>query len=348
MKVTMADIARRVGVTPSTVQRALSGLPGVGDEKREQILRAAEEMGYRCNYIASALKKGGSHIAVLLPAPEGASRFFMQYLWDGVQSCLEEFSSYEIHAETLTYAYTPAAQAHALKQIAARSTPLHGLLTMGTNTPQVRASLEAIAAKGTALALLGSDLPGLRRLCCVGADEELAGRLAADLIINFIPCTAAPVLLTGDFAKADQSLNAHGFEQQLWTSGRQYDIIKQSATGGVAHLQQLVQQQLAPGRPLPGVIYATGARNTVAACQAVQQLPAARRPHLLGSDIFAENIAFIQSGVLHAVLHKRPREQAFTALQNLINGVLQRTPPAAATTLIQPVLAMRSNVQALL
>ena len=45
-RVTLADIAKVAGVTPATVQRALKGLEGVGDEQRQNILRVATEMNY--------------------------------------------------------------------------------------------------------------------------------------------------------------------------------------------------------------------------------------------------------------------------------------------------------------
>lgn len=69
-RVTLADIAKVAGVTPATVQRALKGLEGVGDEQRQNILRVAKEMNYRPNVLASTLKKGEVNIAIVLPDAE--------------------------------------------------------------------------------------------------------------------------------------------------------------------------------------------------------------------------------------------------------------------------------------
>ncbi|MCD6551635.1 MAG: LacI family DNA-binding transcriptional regulator, partial [Thermotoga sp.] len=44
-RVTLKEIAKKFGVSPSTVSRALSGKPGVSKRLREKILKAAEEMG---------------------------------------------------------------------------------------------------------------------------------------------------------------------------------------------------------------------------------------------------------------------------------------------------------------
>ncbi|WP_083752145.1 LacI family DNA-binding transcriptional regulator [Saccharothrix sp. ALI-22-I] len=54
----MADVARRAGVSAQTVSRVSNGHPGVVDSTREQVLAAMQELGYRPNSAARALKYG--------------------------------------------------------------------------------------------------------------------------------------------------------------------------------------------------------------------------------------------------------------------------------------------------
>ncbi len=55
---TIADIARRAGVTKAAVSFALNGQPGVSTATRERILAIAEEIGFQPNSAARALSDG--------------------------------------------------------------------------------------------------------------------------------------------------------------------------------------------------------------------------------------------------------------------------------------------------
>lgn len=46
MPVTIHDVARKAGVSPSTVSRVLNDRPGISEETRERVLAAARELGY--------------------------------------------------------------------------------------------------------------------------------------------------------------------------------------------------------------------------------------------------------------------------------------------------------------
>ncbi len=57
-RVTIADVARDLGVTKSTVSRALNGYPDIAEATRLRISRAAERLGYRPLVHAQAIRTG--------------------------------------------------------------------------------------------------------------------------------------------------------------------------------------------------------------------------------------------------------------------------------------------------
>lgn len=55
--VTITDVARKAGVSRSTVSRVLNNQPGVRPETRERVLKAIEELRYQPHFAARALKR---------------------------------------------------------------------------------------------------------------------------------------------------------------------------------------------------------------------------------------------------------------------------------------------------
>ena len=63
---TIIDIAKRCGVAPSTVSRAINNRAGISDEIREKILEVVKEMGYHPNAPARALVGCRTHTIGIL------------------------------------------------------------------------------------------------------------------------------------------------------------------------------------------------------------------------------------------------------------------------------------------
>ena len=85
--VTITDIAKALGVTPSTVSRALAGSSRVKEETRLAVAEMAESMGYERNVIASNLRRGRSDIVgIIVPR---INREFFSYVIGGAESVLE-------------------------------------------------------------------------------------------------------------------------------------------------------------------------------------------------------------------------------------------------------------------
>jgi LacI family transcriptional regulator len=67
-QITLKDIAKQLGITVSTVSRALKGYPDISPETKKTVLELAEKLHYRPNPIALNLRKNRSYsIGVIIP-----------------------------------------------------------------------------------------------------------------------------------------------------------------------------------------------------------------------------------------------------------------------------------------
>lgn len=90
---TIADIARRAGVTKAAVSFALNGQPGVSAATRERILAIAAEIGFEPNSAARALSDGrAGAFGLIIDRPArtlGSEAYFMQLI-SGIQAELAQ------------------------------------------------------------------------------------------------------------------------------------------------------------------------------------------------------------------------------------------------------------------
>ena len=345
MKITLNDIAKQAGVSPSTVQRALNDLRGVGAKKRGLIKELAEQMGYKPNLSASSLKTGTKKIAVVLPEPVHNNRYYARYLWEGALQCSRSYRDFNLDILEFSYVRTPENHAARLQEVWEQHyDKLDGLLTMGTPEPVVAGIFQKMRDKNLPLVFVGTDSGLNDRLCCVRTYDEMAGRMAADLLLNFSqPKKYSKVVITGDFSIADQFYNAQGFERHVIENASPLEIIKLANDPDLNVVREGIRKVVASGLDICAV-YATSARNTPPMCQAVAE-SGNRQVRCIGSDIFPESIDLLKNGRLNAIIHKRPSVQAHQAMQILIDFIVKKEAPQTGLILIDSVIVMKSNLE---
>jgi len=92
-KTTIHDIANELGITASTVSRALKDNPRISDSTKKSVLKMAEKLNYQPNNIAAALRKGKSNIiGVIIPM---ADRDFFASVIRGIEEVVNK-SGYRV------------------------------------------------------------------------------------------------------------------------------------------------------------------------------------------------------------------------------------------------------------
>lgn len=164
---TVADVARRAGVSRATAARALGGYGRVSTSTVAAVRRAAEEVGYRVNELARSMITGRTRtIGVVLSDIE--NQFFTIAL-RGITDVLRE------HGYDLLLANTDEdseAERKAIQVMAGRQ--VEGLIVCPVDPDEVEHLAECVAA-GRPVVLLDRTVTALR-LDSVGIDNRRASR----------------------------------------------------------------------------------------------------------------------------------------------------------------------------
>jgi len=368
-KVTIRDIARLAGVSSGTVHRALYGKKGVGEPVRQKVLAIARQQGFTLNTAASALKRGPLRVAACFPAPEGEGRYFYTDVWRGLREYFAEESA--LNLTLLEYPFAEGGQAAALAAALGEGAPLNsppafagaapdpaaqsaappaqpaapagtppqrpdGLLTLGlaSTDPAPKAALERCAALGLPVVLACDDAPGCPRFACVQANYDTIGRLGAELLSAQLAPGSEVLLLSGEEAIPSHGGVARGFMAYLAEHGSPLRVLDLPGYRDPA-LPGRLRQVLAQTPPAGAL--SVNSRGSVLLAGAVRQAGLAGRVRLVGSDVFPENIAAMRAGVMHNILYKNPRQQAYQAARLLVQRLLHPDlpPPAAPETEVE-------------
>ena len=346
-KPTLKDIAQTLGVSVTTVHRALHGKDGVGGQTCAEIQRLAAQMGYRTNYMASALKRKNIKLAVAFPEPTLDNRYYYQSLWQGVRRFFREVQEFNLEPLEFYYPLTPDGNGIMLKEIYERhGGEIGGLITIAVKNSQSSYFLEKFSARGVPVVLVGANLYRDIRLSCVKAYDELAGSLAAELLCSFYPGPfSGKVILTGNpvgsFSMLDQYHNVTGFQRYMEQNALSVNFLTAYNPDIQASGEQI--RSLLIQHPDTYAIYATSARHTVQMSQVVEAMGLYRRVKLIGNDNFPESIDYLTRGVLTAVIDKKIMEQSYHAARLLFNYVIKGEYPPSNIVQLKPSILLREN-----
>jgi LacI family transcriptional regulator len=173
---TIADVARRAGVTTATVSNVLTGRVVVRPETRDRVLKAVAELDYRPNLIARGLAQGKTRtLAVVVPTI--ANPFFAEVV-EEVERIADQHD-YQLLL-CITHHSTEQGERH-LERLARRWVDGFIVVSMAASTSDVL----SLAQRGNPVVLgawssdvEAASLPG------VDIDFRLAGRLATGHLLE--------------------------------------------------------------------------------------------------------------------------------------------------------------------
>ncbi len=85
-RATIKDIAKKLGISPSTVSRALKNHPDISEETKKKVLETARKLNYRPNLLAQRLRQKRTYtIGVIIPQ-------MVHYFFSSVISGIEDYA----------------------------------------------------------------------------------------------------------------------------------------------------------------------------------------------------------------------------------------------------------------
>lgn len=322
-RVTLKDIAITLNISLGTVHRAIYDKKGVGEETRRKILETAKAMGYEVNLVASSLKRRSICIAVVMPEAKRDERYFYESIWSGIDRAINELKDFNIEVVKVPF---PGIDYHnqinVLQDVYQKyHDRLGGLLTVPWSDTELDAVINKFADDGIAVVTVNTDAPNSKRITCVSPPSFEVGKLAGELMSNFIAGPGKVIILGGKRETRIHHETKEGFIHEMLKELPGIEIIEifdSYASGGL--LYDGIKDFLIKFDDIKG-IYSNNARNTVQVCQVIKDLNLKNKIKVIGSDIFEENIGFLKEGIMQAIIYQNPSNQSYIGFKTLFNYI---------------------------
>ena len=342
-RITIYDIARELGVSTATVNRAMNNKPGVSEKTRQKVQETAKSMGFTVNQIAKSLARPPIRLEFLICNPSSDISFFQDEICAGVQFEAERLKDYNVSCIVQRFAGDPfAAQKdyiERLRTLIAEPKP-DGILMIPTfQTNELYGCIRQLREAEIQVGLISNDLPGSNRLFACHQNAALAGRIAAELLCK-MTSGGKVAAFSGHANIQDHYDSIDGFQNEC--RRRNMELIAVCESHDDPDFAAYNFEKLYARHPEIEGIYINSA-NSISICKKMKESGLAGRIRVITSDVFDELTPFIRENVVQATIFQDPFRQGRTAMKYLYRAVSEGVIPPS-DILIRPQIVVQSNL----
>jgi len=328
-KVTIKDISAKLGISSTTVHRAITGKEGMTDALRQKILQTAREMGYEINYAASSIKRRPVRIAVILPQNDG---FYFGNIWNGVQTCADEVRRLNVEVEM----YVCDDEWHEyelLKGIAdAGPDEYAGVLTFSySRMPEVLMQLQRLIALKITTFVIDDVMKEPEGIHCIPAYQKSVGELAGEMTALITPEQGTVIVTEGRPDSQIHIQKLEAFKRYLaeMKPGLRIVTVKGYSTKEETDPPVLanVRQALKENEDIV-LYYAQTSGDTRLAVKVFKELNAEKKFLKIGTDLNVNTAKCLRSDELTLVIDQGGFMKGYIGLSSLVDSVVKHIEPS--------------------
>jgi LacI family transcriptional regulator len=336
-RVTIYTIAEKLGISSTTVYRALNNKSRISETTKEVVLAAAKELGFRPNSIAKTLARKPLRIAFVVSSSFFA---FYRYFIDGAKRTERELRDYNVRVDYFSNEEENAFDDGAiflratLKKIAADS--YDGLLYLGKDVEE----LDLIAKKGIPMATVMNDYEKSNRCFFIHYDGKTAGRLAAELLFWRLGKGGNVALASGFKDIYVHRLIAGGFYEKC--EELSLNLIGTLYNKDVEKLAYINTNTLLDEHPELQGIY-VNSYNSGGVIRSVREHGLSGKIVLITSDINEELVNCLMDGTVSATIYQNQYRQGRLGLRYLYQYISENQKVDDIIS-VNPEVIFKSNI----
>ena len=212
-RVTIKDIAARLGVSYGVINKALNNKSGISEETKEKILTTAREMGYRVNKVAQSMARNTIVIGVIVPSH---NKDYFSFLQKGLDKEFERLADYNVQCRYYPVADTYSVTATVRALTACLNDKVHGIILCEYFPSGLESIFEELEQQKIPIVLIGDTAStGTRYLCSIQVDAYRSGQMAAEMLALCTKKDANVAIFVGNKDHVEHMQKIRGFTECL-------------------------------------------------------------------------------------------------------------------------------------
>lgn len=342
MMVTIKDVAKAVGVSPGTVDRALHNRAGVSKKTKRCVLVKVKELGYVPNNLARALSLHRRlSIAIVVPEKNSHNPFWLQ-IRRGVNAAAHEIKGVGIEVLWLA---TKADRAEQLKIMEKLITKKVDAIAVASIDPDfLRDTINKAVDAGIVVIAFNTDAPSSKRMCFIGQDLTTAGKVAGELMGQFVGGKGKIAVITGFYRMLAHRQRVEGFREEIEKFFPRIKIVGVYENHDRADEAYHIVKRLLQDFPALKGIYVT-AGGPFGAARAIKDMGKIGKVKLICFDFVDETIKYVREGVIQTCIGQDPFLQGYEVVRILCDFLVKRYKPKQEYIFTSIDIACRANIE---
>ena len=324
MAVTLKEIAEAAGVSRATVDRVLHGRGHVKPEVETRIWELAREMRYQPSPLGRGLVKSAraTKIGVICQFTETP---FMKMALSGVEEVREELRlmGAELLLDTID-SYAPARMLASIDEMLKEG--VQGLALTPGNTPDLRAKIQEVIARGVPVITFNTDLPGTDRLCYVGLDNIRAGRTFAGLMASSLRGGGLVLPISGYRGHSAHDERLSAFQDTVGVTFPHLRLLPVAWCHDSDRMSEEITMETLRKYPNLSGVYVSG-NGQSGVCRALRRTARTGRVVVICYDLTEQTALELQRGGIDFLIDQGAREQGYRPARLLYDYLILKTPP---------------------
>jgi len=342
-KVTVKDIAARMGISLSTVNKALTGKPGISEKRRAEVVAVANEMGYVVNHVAQSLSRKPMRLGIIIPS-----------LWQQYFAAVEDGMEREL--KKLYHSNVTGEVRHVADAEETRSA-IEYFFSDGFDAIVYSPSLlmlddlvcKLINDKKMPVFLVGGDSEDIENISSVNIDTRVSGRMAAEMLALSVDKASTAAVFIGSKKMTSHAEKAEAFCARARELGFS-DIRVYETFDGTLSSIAMTSELFATSQRVGGIYIATGTASPI--LEYIRRIEDGNRPAVIATDVHSEVREGLRDGTVTAAVFQNQELMGRLVIKTAYRYLVERssfmTDESSVETriFVSPQLILPANIDA--